>query len=358
MDISAPSTLVLIQAILLSLLLALAFAQISLRLTSRIRLIDVPGSEPHKLHARPTPIAGGIALLSTLLLSDLLLGGFTNLAVKATFIAVIPLFIFGLWDDFRSISPLLKIVGQMTAALILIWMGVSIQIFESPEFFLHSGNRLDVYLDWLLTILWVVGITNAFNFVDSMDGLAVGLGGTAAAFFTMMTLEANQFILAEHSAIILGACIGLYFFNSPPARLFMGDSGAQTLGFVLAVLAIAYSPQAANQSTSWIVPILLLGIPVFDIVLVTSSRLRRGHPVYSAGHDHTYHRLVRLGLDSHRAVLIMQFTALVLGGVALFILNQPPLIANLVFALVTLVGMLAIIALDRPELWPEPEGSE
>lgn len=338
-------------AILVSLLLVLVLAWLSIRLAHRMRLLDLPNSAPHKLHTIPMPLAGGIALVGALVLAGLFFGTFRDQSIVATFWAGLVVFLFGLWDDYKGISPLLKIVGQTSAAILLIRMGVSIQIFESPEFFLSGNGLLYVYIDWVLTILWIVGITNAFNFVDSMDGLAVGLGSMAAAFFMLVTLVAGQFVLSNHSALILGACVGLYFFNSPPARLFLGDAGAQTLGLVLAVLAIAYRPLGVNQSSSWFVPIMLLGVPIFDTTLVVISRLRRGRPVYEAARDHTYHRLLSLGWGSNRAVLIMQVTSLLLGCLAFVALTRPPLVANSIFAGLLVVGLLVIVLLDGRKRW-------
>jgi UDP-GlcNAc:undecaprenyl-phosphate GlcNAc-1-phosphate transferase len=346
-----PITFSLFEAILVSLLISFVFALVSIRFAQRVNLIDFPGSAPHKLHSRPTPLAGGIALIATLFISEMLLGTTTDLTVKSTFLAGIPVFIFGLWDDFKSISPPIKLGGQVIAAMILIRLGISVQIFESPQFFIHGTGMIYVYLDWIATILWVVGITNAFNFVDSMDGLSVGLGGIAASFFTLVTLSAHQPILSIHSAIIAGTCAGLYFYNSLPALLFLGDSGAQTLGFILAVLAISYNPKGANQASSWLVPIMLLSVPMFDAALVIISRLHRKHPIYTAARDHTYHRLLEMGLASNRAVLIMQTTALALGCLAFVVLNQPPLIANAVFIMLLVLGglTLAIMELKKPE---------
>jgi UDP-GlcNAc:undecaprenyl-phosphate/decaprenyl-phosphate GlcNAc-1-phosphate transferase len=341
------SPFIIFEAILLSLILVMGMAQFSIRLARRVNLIDLPDSAPHKQHFRPTPLAGGIALLLTLILAELIFGTFGDLNIRVTFLAAGLIFVFGLWDDYKNSSPLVKFTGQFIAALLLIRMGVYIRIFESPEFFLRGNGIINVYLDWILTVFWVVGITNAFNFVDSMDGLAVGLGGMAAAFFMLVTLDAQQPVLSLHSALIVGACIGLYYFNSPPALLFLGDSGAQTLGFVLAVLAIAYSPQGANQSSSWFVPIILLGVPIFDAFLVVVSRLRRGKPVYFAARDHTYHRLLNLGFESTRAVLVMQVVGLALGCLAFVILTQPPLIANLVFVGVLIVGIAALTYLEH-----------
>jgi UDP-GlcNAc:undecaprenyl-phosphate GlcNAc-1-phosphate transferase len=315
--------------------------------------MDYPSREPHKQHACPVPLAGGIALFATLLLSEALFGTFVNGWVRATFLAGAVIFLFGLLDDVKSSPPVVKLSGQVIAAVILIQQRALIQIFESPGFFLHTGTPFDTYFDWFLTIFWIVGITNAFNFVDSMDGLAVGLGGLAASFFMLVTFDAGQIELAIHSALIIGCCIALYFFNAPPALLFLGDAGAQTMGFILAVLAIAYVPPNAEQSSSWFVPILLLGVPIFDMALVMVSRMRRRLPIYAASRDHTYHRLIGLGLPSLRAVVLMHCTALGLGSAAFVLLNQTPMIANAGLGVILLVGIAAILILDRKKYWRE-----
>ena len=351
MDANLSAIYLVIQALLASLVLVMVLSWVSIRIAWRIKLIDEPGSAPHKLHTQATPLAGGIALVLTLLLCGWLLGTLADATVRASFLAVIPVFLFGLWDDYKVLSPSLKLLGQVAGAVILIACGVSIRIFESPEFFFSGSGLLYIYLDWLLTILWVVGITNAFNFVDSMDGLAVGLGGMAASFFILLTLDAGQPLLAQHSALIVGVCMGLYFFNSPPALLFLGDSGAQSLGLFLAALAIGYNPQGTSQTSSWLVPVILLAVPIFDASLVIVSRLRRSRPVYSAARDHTYHRLLVLVESPNRAVLVMQIAAFGLNCLAFLGLNQPPLIANIIYLFIFMLGLAALLLLDRRKFW-------
>lgn len=345
------SSAFLFEAILISLATAVATSLISIQLAVKWGWIDEPGSAPHKQHTYPTPLAGGLALFAAIVISAGIAGLLDLAYIWGTFVAGFIIFAFGFWDDIKNISPLVKLIGQAIAAVILIRLGISIQIFESPEFFLHLNSPIDIYLDWLLTIIWVTGITNAFNFVDSMDGLAVGLGGTAAAFFMLVTLDARQFTLSAFSAVIIGICIGLYFFNSPPAKMFLGDSGSQTLGFILAVLAITYRPLGANQSSSYVVPIMILGVPIFDMALVVVSRLRRRQPVYTAARDHSYHRLLALGFGPTRAVLIMQVVSLTLGCLAVVILNQPPLITNIVFIFVVLLSLFALLLIDSKQHW-------
>jgi UDP-GlcNAc:undecaprenyl-phosphate GlcNAc-1-phosphate transferase len=261
-----------------------------------------------------------------------------------------------LWDDYRNISPLIKLAGQLLGAILLIRMGVAVRVFESPEFFgyikpgLGENLLVNQFLDWLLTILWVVGITNSLNFVDSMDGLATGLSGLVAGFFLLLTIATGQHELAIFSASILGACAGLYFYNAYPAKLFLGDSGAQILGFFLASLAIALRPIDAHQSSSWLTPIVLLGVPIFDMALVIFSRFRSRRPLATSARDHTYHRLARLGLEPNRAVLVMHLCCLALGCIALQLLYLPPGYAVSGFFILLIVGAGLILWLDREGL--------
>ena len=351
MDLQVSSISFIFEFVLISSLLTALLAWGSINLANRIGLVDLPNSAPHKKHRSPTPIAGGIALYGSLLLTAFWSGIYRDSSVMGIYLASLPVFIFGLWDDFKEISPLLKLLGQSIAVVILISFGVSIKVFESPDFLFSFPGDINVYLDWLLTFLWIIGITNAFNFVDSMDGLAVGLAGMATTFFILVTLDAGQLLLSQQSALLLGACIGLFIFNSPPAKLFLGDSGAQTLGIFLGAIAIAYRPEDAFQSSSWVVPIMLLGVPLFDMVLVIISRLRRRKPVYSAARDHTYHRLVALGWTSGKAVLGMQIVSLLLGCLAFVVLTRPPLIANGIFIVIVILAVIALVYLDDRKRW-------
>ena len=322
-------------------------------LARRAHLIDYPGSAPHKNHTHPTPLAGGIVIMLSAVIGGTLIGVWKMPLARATLLAGLVIFAFGLWDDFRGMSPIVKLVGQFLATGILIYDGILVQIFESPDFFVLIPFAPARALDLGITLLWMLGITNAFNFIDSMDGLAVGTGGLIAAFFILLTLEAGQESLAIFSALLLGMGIGVYFFNVRPAKFFLGDSGSQTLGFWLGALAIAYIPRNVSQMSSWFVTVLLFGVPIFDMFLVVFSRLRRGRPVYAAARDHTYHRLRNFGISPNRAVLSMHIASLILGALAIIALNQPPLVSNLIFGLVVLCGALLLLFFEFRT--PNPE---
>jgi UDP-GlcNAc:undecaprenyl-phosphate/decaprenyl-phosphate GlcNAc-1-phosphate transferase len=321
-----------------AIVITLAITPIAIKVAVHFQLIDQPNSSPHKIHQHPIPKASGLAIGLAVVSLNLISGNMQSSSISAILLSSIVIFIFGLWDDTYKLSPQWKLVGQILATIILISQGVQIRMLGSMTL-----------LNIVLTFVWVIGITNAFNLVDSMDGLVVGLAAIASAFFMLVTVDAGQTSLSLLSAIILGSSIGMMYFNGLPARTFLGDSGAQFLGFVLAALAIAYTPPGLPQPSSWFVPILLLSVPIFDTTLVTISRLKQRKAVYQAGLDHTYHRLVNLGMPSSRAVLTMHLSAIVSGCLAFMALPLAPLWANAIFILALLTGLLLLFWLDKKE---------
>ncbi|HSV85885.1 MAG TPA: MraY family glycosyltransferase, partial [Levilinea sp.] len=296
-------------------------------------------------HQIPVPLAGGIVIVLALVILIPIFDLWKIPGFAAMILPAAVVFVFGLLDDHNKKFPArYKLLGQVLAAVLFLLLGERVQILKPGLF--GWGASASFWLNAAITILWLVGITNAFNFIDSMDGLATGVGVTALAFFVLATLNSNQFHLAQFAALLFGVLMGMYFFNASPARLFIGDSGAMTIGFLLGAISIFYTPFEVQQASSWFVPILIMGIPLFDIGLVIFSRLRRGKRFYRANRDHTYHRLVSLGLDSNRAVLLIVIAALVLDCIAIVALSQPPLIANLIFGACVVAGAALAIFLD------------
>jgi UDP-GlcNAc:undecaprenyl-phosphate/decaprenyl-phosphate GlcNAc-1-phosphate transferase len=345
MSISFLQLVDLFRASLGGVLVGVALCPLAIWIARRMGLLDIPGSAAHKQHTRPTPLAGGIALVLSLVAVVLIFNLFSK-DISPLLVAVAIIFLFGLWDDAKGLGAPIKLAGQMLASILLITSDVSVHFLEGLSIpFL--GKHMLVVLDWGVTILWFVGITNAFNLIDSMDGLAVGVAGIAFAFFMIMALVAQQITLAIFSACLLGICIGLYVFNVSPAHLFLGDSGAQTLGFTLAAVAMIYTPHNLPQASSWFVPIFVLGIPIFDTTMVVASRLLHHRPVFHADRTHTYHRLVALGLDPQRAVFVIHLTSLVLNFLAFIALSLPPLESTLVLCSVVLAGVILLVFLGR-----------
>jgi UDP-GlcNAc:undecaprenyl-phosphate/decaprenyl-phosphate GlcNAc-1-phosphate transferase len=332
---------------LLSTLISLALGYPAMRLAFRSKLIDIPGSAPHKQHTHPTPLAGGLLILMTLGISSLVLNQWLTHEILIILCGSFIILFFGIWDDARGLSAYSKLIGQFIASCVLIIGGIKVNFFEGLELLRNFPQTVILLLNIGVTFLWLIGITNAMNMVDSMDGLVAGLCIVTSAFFLGATSISNQRDLMIWSAVLLGLGIGLYFWNASPAYFFLGDSGAQTLGFLLAALGILYNPVGLKQETSWFVPVMLLGVPIFDTTLVALSRIRRKQSLGDGRLDHTYHRMLALGLSPSRAVMALQITALIVNCVAFIALSLSPLWANVIFLLTILLGLIALFWLER-----------
>lgn len=345
------ATSYLFQLVLIGIAVTAIMAWLAIKFTRRVGLIDIPGSAPHKKHKYPTPIAGGVALIGSLAVMIILTGLWKQPGLIPLLVGTLIIFAMGVWDDARNIPALLKLIIEIGVAVLLIISGTYIHVLEYKQFQIGGPQVIYTALDYILTIVWVVGITNAMNMVDSMDGLTLGLSSWAFAFFLLATFVAQQGQLSYFSAIMLGICIGLNFYNTYPALLFMGDSGALTMGYILSVISILYTPSESHQASSWFVPILLVGVPIFDTTLVFFSRLRRRIPVFGSNLDHTYHRLVMLGLEPQRAVLAMHMAALMLECTAFIAVTLSPLPANILFIICLIIGAICILLLDNLKRW-------
>jgi len=198
-----------------------------------------------------------------------------------------------------------------------------------------------------VTLIWVVGITNAQNLLDNMDGLSGGVAAVASAFFLLLASMSGQYLVAALSAALLGACLGFLRYNYNPASIFMGDSGSLFLGFVLAALGIKL--RFDNLPTvTWMIPILVMGVPIFDTALVTISRLRRRlNPLTTPGRDHTSHRLVARGMSQREAVLSLYLASGASGMVSVFLTQATVMEAYIVGAAVVFIALMALIAFER-----------
>ena len=323
-------------SILFGLVLSLALGPMCIALAERFGMIDRPDARSYKIHVVATPRAGGMVLVFTVLAAGSLVGVLWQRPLSWIFLASLIIFAFGVFDDTRGLRAATKLVGQVLAVVILMQGGVVVQIFHS-----YIANAA-------LTVFWVVGVTNAYNLVDSMDGEALGLAGLAAGFLALAMTGTGQQQPALFSAILVGACAGLLLYNVTPARLFLGDSGSQLVGFWLAALGIIFTPsQTVPPLSSWFVPILIMIVPILDTTLVTGSRLGLRLPVYRGNRDHTYHRLAALGIAPQRAVLVTHLASALAGCLAIIALNLPPLWANLIFFGALAVGLASILWLAR-----------
>jgi UDP-GlcNAc:undecaprenyl-phosphate GlcNAc-1-phosphate transferase len=305
------------------------------RLALRLGVIDQPSSR--KIHVNPVPLLGGVAIYGACIAAVLLFGNRFRLHELVSILVGASLVSFlGVWDDRQSLSPLLKLVGQVLAASILVLTGVRIGTFPWE------------IVNIAVTLGWVVVITNALNLLDNMDGLSGGIGAAAAIFFLLLAAMNGQYLVGALSAALVGACLGFLVYNFNPASIFMGDAGSLFLGFMLAAVGIKLRFPEGIQIVTWMVPVLIVGLPLFDTTLVIVSRLRRGfNPLTTPGKDHVSHRLVAMGYTRREAVLICYLICAGLGVIALFVTQASIVEGYVVGAVMALVGMWGLWRLER-----------
>jgi UDP-GlcNAc:undecaprenyl-phosphate GlcNAc-1-phosphate transferase len=291
-----------------------------------VGLVDDPGHR--KIHDRPTPLAGGLAVLTGLLVP--LLGAAALLAIggsqlsgteellyglrvramqlAAIFLGAVGIVALGWLDDKHELRPLAKFVGQVFIAVLVAVTGVRITLFVPSLVFSYA-----------ITVLWLLTVINAFNFMDNMNGLCAGLGAIGAGLLAVIAATHGQYLVALIALLTCGALLGFLPYNFPSATTFLGDSGSHLVGYLLAVLAILphFYTEADPRPWAVITPLLVLAVPLADLVWVILLRWRSGKPIYAGDTNHLSHRLVRAGLSPTVAVILIWVTAALIGFVAL-----------------------------------------
>jgi len=310
-----------------ALVIVIGIMPLTKRAAIRFGFLDIPSTR--KVHTHTVPRLGGVAIYlgciaALLLFSDrFYVSQLISILIGATLVSFL-----GMWDDRHGLRPLLKLGGQVLATSILISSGIQVTFLEYP------------LLNLIITFLWMVGITNALNLLDNMDGLSGGVATVACIFFLLLAVMSGQYLVSSLAAALLGACLGFLYYNVNPASVFMGDTGSLFIGFILAALGIKLRFPDNVAFVTWMIPVVVLGLPIFDTALVIISRLRRGlNPLTTPGKDHVSHRLVVLGATQREAVLILYLICCSLGVIAMF-LTQATVIEGYFIG-----GVLAIMAL-------------
>lgn len=290
---------------------SLGMTPISRAIALRLGVVDKPNHR--KIHLDNKPMMGGLAIYASFAVALLLFSPPQYLVEFAALLSgALLLALVGLVDDRYELGIRAKLVAQVFATLLLIASGVHVQMFNIP------------LLDYSITLLWVVGIVNAINFLDNIDGLAAGLSAIAAAFFTLIAFTEGLTLVSALAAALAGSAVGFLIYNFSPASSFMGDMGSMVLGFVLATLGVKLEFGTQPPGVTWMVPILVLALPIFDITLVVVTRILEGRSPGQAGKDHTSHRLISLGFSQRWTLLILYSACLFFGTLAFFVSTEPP----------------------------------
>ncbi|MEA3488854.1 MAG: MraY family glycosyltransferase [Candidatus Omnitrophota bacterium] len=305
--------------------------------------MDNPGQR--KIHQKPIPLLGGIAIFASYSLA-LLLNFHFSWELKGVVIASFLILAAGLWDDVRELPAWVRLFVQIFCSLIVVWFGVRLNIVPDHLPFARS-------LETVITVIWIVGITNALNFMDGIDGLAAGLAFIASGAFFIVAYQTGQGYFAFLSIALAGACLGFLFFNFHPAKIFLGDAGSSFIGFSLASLAVMGEWAESNPIVALSIPLLILAVLIFDMIYISISRIAHGKVrnfrewIEHVDMDHLHHRLIGLGLTQVQAVFFIYLVSIVFALGALVLKNATTLQALLLllqcFFVLVIVTVLMLV---------------
>ncbi|MDP4177281.1 MAG: MraY family glycosyltransferase [Bacillota bacterium] len=302
-----------------------------------VNAVDVP-KDNRRVHNKPTPYLGGLAIYVSFFITFFIQAKSLQKSDFGIILGATIIVIGGVIDDFIDIKPWIKLIFQLSAAIILILCGVNISIvtnpFDSINIFYNIG-----WISYPLTILWVVGITNALNLIDGLDGLAAGVAFISCITIFVIALLNGRFEAAILLAILSGAILGFLPFNFNPASIFMGDAGAQLLGFLLAAISMQGAIKSATAFAMG-VPVLAIGLPIYDTIFAIIRRKINGKPISQGDKGHLHHRLLEMGLSQKQAVIVMYTISAVLGIISIIAME-----ISTVRSYFLLTGVLIIIVL-------------
>ena len=323
-----------------ALLVALFATPVARRVALRLNVVDLPSDR--KVHTDPVPYLGGLAIViafAAVVVAGAFIRGVEGSYAKIAAILGGGLFLaaMGLWDDLKVVPGWIKVPSELALGGILFLVGVRANLFGSPV------------LDLLITMAWVIGVTNAVNYLDNMDGLTAGVVAIASAYFAVLAGISGQFLVASLSAALCGCALGFLWHNRPPAKIFMGDAGSLFFGFLLAGLGLELTFDNIARVT-FFVPVAIMAIPVMDALMVSVSRVRRGLSPIHPGKDHTSHRLVKVGIPSTAAVGLIYLAAAASGWIGVVIAFSRPLTAYMLMGWMIALSLFIALLLLKVEV--------
>ena len=337
-------TLTSLFAFILALAISFACTPAVRMLAIKIKAVDVP-KDNRRMHKVPIPRMGGLAIFAGFLVSVLF---FVPLGTefRSILIGALILVVLGIIDDIVALKPKTKFAGQIIAALIPALSGVSIHGIVNP-FVPGQYSTLGIF-SIPLTVIWIVGITNAVNFIDGLDGLACGVSAIATVTMFIIAVLFGETYIALMMAALAGACLGFLPYNMNPAKIFMGDTGSMFLGYILATVSIQ-GLFKFYAVISFAVPFILLSLPIFDTGFAIVRRLLKGQSPLQADRGHVHHRLIDLGFDQKQSVAILYaFSALMgLTAVILARTNESKLIILAIAVLVCFFLAMSLMSFEK-----------
>ncbi|WP_309123148.1 MraY family glycosyltransferase [Paenibacillus sp.] len=316
-----------------ALAMALGMTPLVKRFAIRVGAVDAPNQR--KVHTRIMPRLGGLAIylafMAAIMIALPLVSGEKPHVIWGLLLGGTIVTIVGALDDRFDLSPKVKLLGQIAAASVVVSFGVKVDFVTLP---FGDGTQMG-WLSIPITIFWIVGVTNAINLIDGLDGLAAGVSAIATGTIFVLALIMGNVTVAVLSAVLLGSILGFLFFNFHPAKIFMGDSGALFLGFSLAALSVLGFKQATL--VSFVVPIFILGVPLSDTFFAIVRRTLNKTPISAADKNHLHHCILALGLSHRNSVLVIYAIAAMFALSAILLSTVAQWVALIVIAVTLLV---------------------
>lgn len=355
----------MIFAFVIAFIFTLATTPVVRRFAYIIGAVDVP-KDKRRVHKRPTPRIGGLAIIFGFIVAVLVafsrdewtrqtIGTLTGAGILAAL---------GIIDDCKELDAKLKFVVQIAAALVVIYVGnIRIAFISNPNVFSEASHiMLPTWVSVTVTVIWIVFITNAVNFIDGLDGLAAGVSAIMSMSLVFISISTHNYAIALMGLALMGSCFGFLPFNFNPAKIFMGDTGSTFLGYMLAVLSI----QGMFKSyavISFAVPIIMLGLPLFDAIFAMIRRVLSGKSPMVADRGHLHHRLYDMGFSQKQTVFILYAISGVLGITAILLAEQRFLRAMLLLMCVLIFLLIASMMgknsfVHKVDAKPEDEGED
>lgn len=343
-------------ALVVAAVIAFLFTPVARTLAQKVGAMDVP-KDARRMHDHPIPRMGGFAIFLGFLLTVLLFAQLT-VQVRGMLLGAVIIVVLGIFDDIYSLPAKFKFVVQIVAALIAVGAGNIIDTLSNPNIFSNNPYWELGWLGWPVTIIWIVAITNAVNLIDGLDGLACGVSTISSMSMLVIALVLGEGEVAILLAALAGGCIGFLPYNLNPAKIFMGDTGSTFLGYILAVTSIQ-GMFKMYSFISFVVPFLMLGLPIFDTCFAFIRRIAHGQSPMSPDRSHVHHRLIDMGFSQKQAVAVLYIISAILGLSAVVLTTGGPIKAILLLlALCAAGGVSARVFLGNNEKEQEEKAKE
>jgi UDP-GlcNAc:undecaprenyl-phosphate GlcNAc-1-phosphate transferase len=320
----------------ISFILTLILVPLFRKIGIKYKILDYP--DKRKIHNVAVPRSGGIAMVSVFIIiiifNILLKTVLLEIFLKIIWAFIILVFL-GIYDDLKNINPRIKLLFQIIVASIIYFNGIKIFRISNP---LGGEIYLAGTISFIFTVIWVVGLINAINFIDGMDGLAAGTILISNIFLSIISLTSKNYLVLNLSIILIGICVGFLFYNFPPAKIFMGDTGSMFLGFIMATISIIGN-RKGEVGITLLIPIILLLLPIFDTLSAIFRRIKSKKSIFKPDRKHIHHKLLEVGITYKNVLYLLYLINIYLGLIALLSLKLPREYLFLIFIILG-IGVL------------------